>query len=265
MATALFGLRSGVSSPAGAGVAMRAKLASLLFDCVLFEGGAIEVREDGSARLGRTTRPGVKRLAPDAAAGRLTRVCHFDGVLDDLRVTACSWAGVVVATDRDEPADQAVAVRARSQAQDTWDAWLEHGLVQDLTMAHSLDAVLMPGPSGAQRLIGMPDVRTSDRAIVIPDPSAVPFEDLHRVRAAATMVAARRLLMELVELVRRRSASAAIDTFDAIGEDIEELVWQAIAAETGPPGRAATIRLAVGDSPSTPGGWSALLVETQAL
>ncbi len=100
-----FGLRTGVGSvlPGDCGVATRAKQGALLFDRLLFEGGALDLRLDGTAVVERWLRP----LPPGAGPVRIWErfnedrppggpVVSFDGVLETLRVLDVDWAGVVV-------------------------------------------------------------------------------------------------------------------------------------------------------------------------
>ena len=229
--TALFALRSTFGDvPPVDELASRVKLASLLFDSVRVEAGALVPADNGMRRL-RTRVPG----APAEA-----RSHGFAAVLHDVRVAGCDWATVVAGpmSQRDGGAGE-----------------LTEDIAADLGAARRLGAALVAGEAVATRLDDAAAAAVARRGAVLPHLGDMPWDAIVELRRQEPVNAVRRLVFELLELVAGPAPFAAVETFEVIAEDIEELLWNAIGDHR--PSSAMVFRLAAPAAPARTGTWAA--------
>ena len=261
MTAALFGLRSSITPASDAAeVAGRAKQAALLFGALLFEAGGLTTHvADGvvAERYARQRLPesAATSTAVDGRPGSTS--ITFEPLLSSLRRVGCDWAGVVAAphTHDFHPFVE------RTSDEPPAGPWMHESLARDLDLATRLGGALLPGRAAAAALAATPGVAMSARAAAVPGLGAVPWETVVERRAGVNAAATRRLVLELLALASRGDSETTLATWDAISDDIGELLWSMAEA---PPTEVAVIRMAV---PADPGRvrrrWSAFLIETQ--
>jgi hypothetical protein len=236
-----FGLRTSVTSAERGDwpPELRAKTASLLFDRLLFEIGRLGV-EVRPARVGETPMRHGTRHELDASAQCGAIVDHA-AILGELRAADADWAGVV----------HCFAGGASPPSLD-WSAWLAWALDHELAAASSVEAALSVSGLFAAPLEAREPAATT-RAIVAPDAGACTWAEVAELRAHPQVRAARRLLREVMDLGTAGRRNAMIRTFDAVADDIGELLEAAVGAVHGTPRRLVTVRIL--DTQGRHGAW----------
>ncbi|MEO8687740.1 MAG: hypothetical protein ABI611_05925 [Solirubrobacteraceae bacterium] len=243
MAAIFFGLWTAVGAefPGDCGTSTRAKQAALLFERLLLEGGSLVLQLERESISERWLRPLTPGSGPLRAWERLPGehrpagpVVSFDTLLESLRVMDVDWAGVVVpppddATRTFVPAGPAERGRTSSSG------WLDSALNRDLNAARSLGATLAPTPVFAPLVLPEGANARMTRAIVSPDPTRLPWEDLLKLRDHGSVRAARRLMLEIMALSKPDDPDAMLSTLDVLAADIGGLLSDAlesVATET---------------------------------
>lgn len=257
----LFGLRTGVGSvlPGDCGVDTRAKQGSLLFDRLLFEGGSLDLRVEGTAVVERWLRPlppgaGPLRVAERLADDRVPGgpVVSFDALLETLRVLDVDWVGVVVPPPDAEAQALAPAIGDPSDRVAS-SSWLGVALDRDLAVARQLESTLVAAPFFSTLIFPDEDPPPLARGVVSPDLSALSWEDVLALREHSSVRAVRRLMREITALADLKDPEPMLHTFDVLAEDISVLLSDAIEPLAGELTRLIVTRLAVPHGDTGPG------------
>ena len=241
MTCLFFGLRTSVTSAESGDwpPELRAKTASLLFDQLLFEIGRLGV-EMRPARVGEKQVRHGSPLALDTSA-HFGAIVDHGTILDELRAADADWAGVV----------HCFAGGPNPPSLD-WSAWLTWALDHELAAASSVAAALSVSGLFTAPLEAAEPAATT-RAIVTPDVGTCSWAELAELRAHPQVRGARRLLREVLDLGTAGRRNAMIRTFDAVAEDIGEMLEAAVGALHGPPRRLVTVRIL--DTRGRHGAW----------
>ena len=269
----MLGLRSNLdfaTGPAAGLISARAKLLGLLFEHVLVEAGtmvATPQREQMSVWRQRPVAGGHAPTPwgpahPADAPGALT--AGFGGLIQTLRILRCDWGAAYVSPPdlvAEEDVVDGLGLRADD---DSVSGWLRSQLADDLTLARRLRAALAPGEITSVELEATAGVEVSRRAAVCPDPGRLPWEQIEVLRTEPTMLAVRRLVQEMLSIARRPDSETALTTFEELGQDLGDLMWDVFADVGHEPRSAFTMRLAVpGSACDVP--WAAVLLAPHPL
>ena len=269
----MLGLRSSLdfaTGPAAGLISARAKLLGLLFDHVLVEAGAIVVTPEREQMSVRRERPVARGHAPAPwgpphpadAPGALT--AGFGGLIQTLRILRSEW-GAAYVSPPDLVAEEDIADGLGLRADDdSVSAWLRSQLAVDLTLARRLRAALAPGEVTSLELEAAAGVEVSRRAAVCPDPGRLPWEQIEVLRTKPTMLAVRRLMQEMLSIARRPDSETALSTFEELGQDLGDLMWDVFADTGHEPRSAFTMHLAV-PAYACDAQWAAVLLAPQDL
>ena len=254
MTEVLLGLRSNLSF-AGWGAATyassRAKLLGLLFDHVLVEAGTVRatpLREQISVRRQRAAAPGriFAPWDPGHAACEPGELCAgFDGLIGTLRILRSDWGGAYISPPDTRPDEDVIDALEAGRVNGSVGGWLRAQLAVDMTIARRMRAALAPGVDAAAEMATAGGVDISTRAAVCPDPGRVPWEQVEALRTTGTMLAVRRLVHEMLSIARRPDSDTSLSTFDELGQDVGDLLWDVLADAGHEPRAAFTMRLAV--------------------
>ena len=84
------------------------------------------------------------------------------------------------------------------------------------------------------------------RAVVVPDAADLGWDSIERLRQEEGPRMARRLVREMLTYSRSGDLSSTVATWSELAEDVEHLLWPAMADEVGETGRVVVLRLGGG-------------------